>query len=104
MWGACLGDEAASPDSWKVDYLSKTHPVALYLSLKKRHWTVVLSILGILLLQLTAVFSTSLLERETRAVSYRVHDLRTSKTFMTPETFLQYGIRSHNEMYFINIP
>ena len=82
MWGAFLCDETASPDSGKVDYLSKISPAALYSSLKKRHWTVALSISGTLLLQLTAVISTSLLERETQAHSYQVDDLQASHTLL----------------------
>jgi len=82
-WGVFLADPHANWESecFKTDYFSKNNFVALFSSLRKRHWTVTLSILGTLLLQLTAIVSTSLLERQVQPLSYNLDNLRTSASF-----------------------
>lgn len=64
-----------------IDYLSHTTVRVLVSSAKNRHWAVACTTLGMLLLRLAAIMSTSLLEREARTVVYAADGLTTTSSF-----------------------
>jgi uncharacterized protein DUF3433 len=76
----------ASPESSRdaalgIDYFSKLNIFVLFDSLKRRHWSVAIAVLGTLALELAIVFSTGLLERQRHTVSLSVGGFSTTAVF-----------------------
>lgn len=64
-----------------IDYFSKFNIVVLFESARRRHWSVAVAVLGTLILELTLVLSTGLLERQRHAISLSVEGFKTTAVF-----------------------
>jgi len=82
MWKSLCQLAALSTEALAVDYFSQTNAAVVLSAAKKRHWCAALASFATLLLQATAVVSTSLLERRPQPLAYSVHDLATAASFL----------------------
>ncbi|KAI0410315.1 hypothetical protein F5X98DRAFT_368877 [Xylaria grammica] len=109
-WREMRRDHTEADRSVLLDYVSPLMATVFWRAIKRRHWAVTASILGILLIQLATVFSTGLfvlqptaLEQEDVPITVKSafdgSDFRltnTSTTIDTSPTILYYGTRVYN--------
>ncbi len=65
----------------RTEYFSQLNIIALGFSMRRGHWRVAMAIVGTLLLQVTVIISTGLLERLSRTVELQTDQIVTTANF-----------------------
>lgn len=86
-WSTLMSDRSTDMLSLSIDYFSPLRIVALRSSIGNRHWSAALAMLGTLLLGLTTVVSTGLLERRNQPIAIPIDNLIMTAVFAPEARF-----------------